>query len=220
MNDNFAKTIKKLRKAKKLTQSQLGEHFNITKTGVSYWESGKTMPSIDMVKKLADFFDVPTDYLIKGMVNDIDSQQVNSYVELENAKPSNIIEIPLYSSISCGTGLFVDDNIDDYIAVPNKFVKPNKKYFANYASGDSMVGKGIQNGDVLIFEQTQVLESGQIGSFCINEGDAVCKTFRKLSNGIVLLESANSAYDPIEIDVMKNECFRVIGKLVGSFKQF
>lgn len=220
MNDHFAKTIKKLRKEKNLTQSQLGEQFNITKTGVSYWESGKTMPSIDMVNKLADFFGVNTDYLIKGMGNEVINQQTDSCIEREAFKPSNVIEIPLYSSISCGTGLFVDDNIEDYIAVPNRFVKPNKTYFANYACGDSMIGKGITDGDVLVFEHTQVLDNGQIGAFCINNENAVCKIFRRLSSGIVLLESANSAYEPIEIDVMKDDCFRVIGRLVGSFKQF
>lgn len=216
MDNDFAKTIKRLRRERGLTQEQFGKYFNITKTGVSYWESGKTTPSIDMVKKIASFFEVPTDYLIKGINNQVSNKQNCDLI----SKPSNVVEIPLYSSISCGTGLFVDDNIDDYIAVPNRFVKSNKNYFANYASGDSMIGKGIQNGDVLVFEQTQILDNGQIGAFCINDENAVCKTFRKLSNGIVLLESANSAYDPIEIDVMKDDCFRIIGRLVGSFKKF
>ena len=216
MDNDFAKTIKRLRRERGLTQEQFGKYFNITKTGVSYWESGKTTPSIDMVKKIASFFEVPTDYLIKGINNQVSNKQNCDLI----SKPSNVVEIPLYSSISCGTGLFVDDNIDDYIAVPNRFVKSNKNYFANYASGDSMIGKGIQNGDVLVFEQTQILDNGQIGAFCINDENAVCKTFRKLSNGIVLLESANSTYDPIEIDVMKDDCFRIIGRLVGSFKKF
>lgn len=36
MNDNIAKTIKKLRKEKRLTQSQLKEQLNIAKNGISY----------------------------------------------------------------------------------------------------------------------------------------------------------------------------------------
>lgn len=137
-----------------------------------------------------------------------------NYFPLKDIKDKSI---PLYSSICCDMGLFVEENIEDYIAVPNRYINSNKEYFANIAKGDSMIGKGINDGDTLIFEKTNVLESGQIGSFCINDGnDCVCKIFRRLNNGMIVLESANPKYDPIIIDVT-NECFRVIGKLVCKF---
>ena len=200
--------IKKRRKELKLSLEQVANACGVTKATVSRWESGDIVNmKSDKIKLLASVLQIKPSVLV-----DDDIEEISSIID--------VVKIPLYSSISCGTGLFVDDNIDDYIAVPNRFVKLNKNYFANYASGDSMIGKGIQNGDVLVFEQTQILDNGQIGAFCINDENAVCKTFRKLSNGIVLLESANSAYDPIEIDVMKDDCFRIIGRLVGSFKKF
>ena len=137
-----------------------------------------------------------------------------NYFPLKDIKDKSI---PLYSSICCGMGLFVEEHIEDYIAVPDRYINSNNEYFANIAKGDSMIGKGINDGDTLIFEKTNVLESGQIGSFCINDGnDCVCKIFRKLNNGMIVLESANQKYDPIIIDVT-NECFRVIGKLVCKF---
>lgn len=137
-----------------------------------------------------------------------------NYFPLKDIKDKSI---PLYSSICCGMGLFVEENIEDYIAVPDRYINSNKEYFANIAKGDSMIGKGINDGDTLIFEKTNVLESGQIGSFCINDGnDCVCKIFRRLNNGMIVLESANPKYDPIIIDVT-NECFRIIGKLVCKF---
>lgn len=128
----------------------------------------------------------------------------------------NIVKIPLYDHISCGTGLFVDDQVEDYIAVPDKYIKPGRDYFANTASGDSMIGKGIKDGDVLVFEKTNIIENGEIGAFCVGESEAVCKTFRKLPSGIILLESANEDYEPIEVD-LTDECFRVIGKYKFKF---
>lgn len=130
--------------------------------------------------------------------------------------PKSSISIPLYTSISCGTGLFVDDQVEDYIAVPDKYIKKGHEYFANTASGDSMIGKGIKNGDVLVFEKTNIVENGQIGVFCVGESEAVCKTFRKLPNGLIMLESANEKYDPIIVD-LTDECFRVIGKYKFKF---
>lgn len=198
-----------------ITPKQLSDLTKIPKSSISQYMSGYAKPKQDRIYLISNALHINPTWLLGYDVNmrlDDDIEEVSSIID--------VVKIPLYSSISCGTGLFVDDNIDDYIAVPNRFVKSNKNYFANYASGDSMIGKGIQNGDVLVFEQTQILDNGQIGAFCINDENAVCKTFRKLSNGIVLLESANSAYDPIEIDVMKDDCFRIIGRLVGSFKKF
>ena len=79
-----------------------------------------------------------------------------------------------------------------------------------------MIGKGIKDGDVLVFEKTNIIENGEIGAFCVGESEAVCKTFRKLPSGIILLESANEAYQPIEVD-LTDECFRVIGKYKFKF---
>ena len=61
---NFSDRLKSLRKEKDLTGEQLGKIFNVTKTAVSYWESGKNFPGEDMVKKIADYFEVSTDYLL------------------------------------------------------------------------------------------------------------------------------------------------------------
>lgn len=116
--------------------------------------------------------------------------------------------MPLYSAISCGTGIFVDDNIEEYLYIPDKLLKKGKDYYAVTAVGDSMIGKVIKSGDILVFEKTQILENGEVGSFCIDDNDAVCKVFRRLSTGIILLESANDKYAPIEIDVSCDTCFR------------
>lgn len=159
-------------------------------------------PSLDALTQIANAMGLQKTELF----NSLDDDQV---FKIEQSKRT--VNIPLYSSISCGTGIFIDDNIEDFISVPDKYINRSKQYFANTASGDSMIGKGIKKGDILVFEKTNILENGEIGSFCVDSNDAVCKIFRRLSNGIILLESANEKYNPIEIDVT-NECFRIIGK--------
>lgn len=163
-------------------------------------------PSLDALGKIAKAMGVSSQQLFDCLDGD--------QTFLINQKSMH--HIPLYTSISCGTGLFVDDQVEDYIAIPDKYIKPGRDYFANTASGDSMIGKGIKEGDVLVFEKTNIIENGEIGAFCIGESDAVCKTFRKLPSGGILLESANEKYEPIEID-LADECFRVIGKYKFKF---
>ena len=47
----FAQRVKQLRKQKHLTGEQLGNILGITKTGISYWENGKSVPDNEMLTK-------------------------------------------------------------------------------------------------------------------------------------------------------------------------
>lgn len=60
----FAKRIKYLRQTKELNQVQLSEKLGVAKQSVSNWENDNIMPSIEMLEKIADFFNVSTDYLL------------------------------------------------------------------------------------------------------------------------------------------------------------
>lgn len=56
--------LKQLRKEKKLTQTELGNKINVTKVSISGYESGNRSPDTDTLQRLADFFEVSTDYLL------------------------------------------------------------------------------------------------------------------------------------------------------------
>lgn len=56
--------IKKLRHAQHITQTELGQHLNMTKSTVSMWERGERTPDISTVIKIAQYFQVSTDYLL------------------------------------------------------------------------------------------------------------------------------------------------------------
>ena len=62
----FGETLANLRKAKGLSQEQLAEEIKLTRQTISKWELNQSIPDIDYLFKLSDFFDVSTDYLIKG----------------------------------------------------------------------------------------------------------------------------------------------------------
>ena len=57
--------IKKLRVAKNLSQVQLAHQLGVTKQSISNWENNNILPSIDMLKKIAQFFTCSTDYLLE-----------------------------------------------------------------------------------------------------------------------------------------------------------
>lgn len=60
----FGENLKRLRTNKKLTQSQLAEIMNMSKSSISYYENGNKMPSPDVLTKFSHFFEVSIDVLM------------------------------------------------------------------------------------------------------------------------------------------------------------
>lgn len=56
--------FKKLRKEHGLTQTELAEAIGVTQGAVHQWESGKSKPTIDNLKKIAKLFNCKVDDLI------------------------------------------------------------------------------------------------------------------------------------------------------------
>jgi len=61
--ENFAKKIAELRKGKGISQEQLACDLNISQSSVSNYESGTTTPDTEILKRIADYFQVPASYL-------------------------------------------------------------------------------------------------------------------------------------------------------------
>ena len=60
LNEN----IKKLRAAQGMSQVEFANMLGVTKQCVSNWENDNVLPSIEMLTKIADAFNVRTDYLL------------------------------------------------------------------------------------------------------------------------------------------------------------
>lgn len=208
MKTQFGTNVKQLREKRGMDQKELGEIVGVSDKTVSSWEINRTEPKMGIVQQLADYFGVSTDYLIKGNHDDAIYRNVNI----------DYTRVPLYDSICCGNGGFVDDNIIDMIPVPSKGLSKSAKYFAQYASGVSMKDAGISDGDLLIFEKVNKVDDGVIGCFCTDTNTATCKKYKEL-NGIIMLQPMNADFDPIVVDPLSNN-IRCLGKLKKVIKDF
>ena len=59
---NNGEKIASLRKAKNMTQAELGTELNVTFQAVSKWERGESYPDFDTMSRLAKLFGVPLSY--------------------------------------------------------------------------------------------------------------------------------------------------------------
>jgi len=89
----LGRRIKELRNNKNLTQEELAQKLNTNRPTLSNWELDRTQPGYTMLKKVADFFEVSTDYLLNGTSADLlPGGKVAIYVE--NDKLVDISELP------------------------------------------------------------------------------------------------------------------------------
>ncbi|MBQ8552145.1 MAG: helix-turn-helix transcriptional regulator [Clostridia bacterium] len=61
---NIGSTIKKLRRAKDMTQEDLAEYLNVSVSAVSQWEAGKTAPDLSLIPPLCSLLNVTSDELL------------------------------------------------------------------------------------------------------------------------------------------------------------
>ena len=64
---NLSDRIQYLRKARDISQEGLADQLGVSRQAVSKWESEQSMPDLDKIISMSDYFEVTTDYLLKGM---------------------------------------------------------------------------------------------------------------------------------------------------------
>ena len=71
----FSEKITELRKRSGLTQEQFGDKIGVSRQAVSKWEMAQSVPDINKVMAIADFFEVPVDFLLK---DDLDLEDLGT----------------------------------------------------------------------------------------------------------------------------------------------
>lgn len=71
----FSENLVKMRHEKKITQEQLADFLGVTKASVSKWETGNTLPDIQILPLLASYFDLTLDELL-GYERNLSKEQI------------------------------------------------------------------------------------------------------------------------------------------------
>ena len=83
--------IKELRNKKKLTQAELGAMVGLTYIQIGRYEIGKSVPSSDVLQKLAPALDTTSDYLINGSQDDAIAAQLTDRELLKQFKEVELL---------------------------------------------------------------------------------------------------------------------------------
>ena len=64
---NISDRIQALRKSRGISQEQLADVLGVSRQAVSKWEAEQSSPDLERIVAMAEYFDVTTDYLLRGI---------------------------------------------------------------------------------------------------------------------------------------------------------
>lgn len=202
--------IRKAREGKGYSQHELGAALGLTATAINYYEKGKRKVSIEDIFRLAAALKKPVEYFIS------DGKQLESEKPplSKNNNPEiikKLIGIPVLGTIHAGDVLASEHRLLGFLPTP-----ACEAAFALVVKGDSMDGKGVCDGDlVLIRRQDHVDFNGQIVCALISGKETALKIYLR-EEGKIILRSANPSYTDIVFD--SDGSLDIQGVYMGVFK--
>jgi len=205
----IAINLKYLRKKKHISQQELAEAMGIPRTTLGDYERGKTEPNVEMLIKLAEYFDVKIDELIRKNLSHQDYEIIRNKdfrVLAISVNESNRENIELVDS-KAEAGYLESFQDPEYIRDLPKIHFPSipEGSFRGFEiHGDSMLP--IESGSIVICSYVERLSDMKDDRTYVvvskNEGLVYKRIRMDGNNKQLMLYSDNDVYLPYKIDFM------------------
>lgn len=126
--------------------------------------------------------------------------------------PREMIQVPIVGNITAGTPILAVENIEDTFPIPIDYIH-NDNVFMLRVKGESMIGAGIFDKDLILVRQQNTAVNGDIVVALI-EDYATVKTYYR-EKDFIRLQPENPAMTPILVQNVT-----ILGKVIGLFRKF
>lgn len=127
-------------------------------------------------------------------------------------KNDDLVKVPLLGKITCGSPIEAIETPDEWFTLPASLIPAKETVFTLRASGESMINKGIYDGDVVIVQKQKIARNGDIVVAMTLDNEVTLKTFYK-ENDHIRLQPENDTMEPIYLD----NCY-ILGKAIGLYR--
>ena len=135
---------------------------------------------------------------------------------LSESERAEGVVVPLVGRIAAGSPVLAEENVQDHLVVPMGFAS-DAEHFALTVHGDSMVGAGILDGDVVIVRAQDAADDRDVVAVLLPgpaEDEATVKRIKR-QRGRVMLIPENPAMEPFEMDPLG----RILGRVVAVLRK-
>ena len=203
----MAERIKERRKAMGYTQTELGEKLGLQASAIAKYENGRVKNmKRSVIANMAKVLECSPAYLM-GL------EYEDKIISLENVYPIELKRFPLVGKIACGKPKYANEDRESYVMAGTDI----KADFCLKASGDSMVGARILDGDIVFIRKPDTVENGEIAAVVVNnEREATLKRlFYYQEKGLLILKAENPAFEDLIFQNEELNEVHILGKAVA-----
>ena len=124
------------------------------------------------------------------------------------------IDLPLLGNVAAGVPIEAMVSTET-VAVPENLVGKHETY-ALQVRGDSMIDEQIRDGDVVIVEDRETANNGEMVIALLRGTEVTLKKFYR-DNGRVRLQPANKSIEPLVVD---SNLVQIQGVVVGVMRRY
>lgn len=200
--------LRDIRKERGKTQKQIAKLLGISQQSYSAYENGVSQPPRDALIKLAEYYQVSTDYLLDRTNLPTSTQ---GQVTFSNVFPVEKRKIPFLGKIACGEPIFAEEEKGVYVeALSDLHVD-----FCLQAKGDSMINARIKDGDIVFIRSQPEVNNGEIAAVAIGDTATLKRVYYYPEKNQITLQAENSAFPPLTYVGAELEEIRILGKAVA-----
>lgn len=123
--------------------------------------------------------------------------------------------VPVLGRVAAGSPLLAQENLEGFLRVDSGLL-PTGEVFALRVKGDSMVEKGIGDGDYVFVRKQEAFDTGDVVVAVVDD-EATVKVLEEQGR-VIRLKPANARYPSLFFD-QKDHSVRLAGKVVGVFRR-
>lgn len=128
-------------------------------------------------------------------------------------KNEEIVKVPLLGKITAGSPITAIETPNEYFDLPASLIPAKAEVFTLHVSGESMINRGIYDGDYVIVRKQRNAKNGDIVVAMTEENEATIKTFYKEKDHI-RLQPENDTMEPI---ILPN--VTILGIAIGLYRK-
>lgn len=205
----FAQRIREGLDVREMTQAELSKRSGISKSSISRYIKGDWEGKQSAVYELAKALGV-TEAWLMGYDVPMESSTALAVPPGFESLPK-MVKRPLVGSIACGEPITAEENIEDYVDVPESAHCD----FCLRCKGDSMIDAGIHDGDLVYIHIQPEVENGQIAAVRIDGEATLKRVFWDEAAQTLTLLAENRSFSPLVFTGSVLETVHIEGKAVG-----
>ena len=192
---SVGENIRRLRLSAKLTQQELADKLNVTRSTVTQWERGWSMPRMSKLRSISEVFDVPYSEVVA------ESADKSGYAN--NASHRSTVTLVSIRALSQQafskqdtTPITIEMDSPQTIEVPPRVLARHTDALALLAE-DNCMDRVAPRGMAMVFDPSLAPKNGQVVVLSTPDHGTIVRRFYKGKDTLMLVADSHGSYDDI-----------------------